>query len=38
MGAIATSRLHLKAHTFKELIMGVFVGILPQLILIRYWL
>lgn len=38
MGAIATSRLHLKAHTYKELIMGSFVGCIPQLILIPYWL
>lgn len=38
LGAVATSRLHLKAHTFKELIMGVFVGVIPQLILVNYWL
>lgn len=38
MGAVATSRLHLKAHTGKELIIGVFVGMIPQLILINYWL
>lgn len=38
MGAIATSRLHLKAHTSIELIMGIFIGILPQLILVNYWL
>jgi hypothetical protein len=37
-GAIATSRLHLKAHTYKELIMGVFIGVIPQLVLVRYWL
>jgi hypothetical protein len=37
-GAIATSRLHLKAHNYKELILGFFVGMLPQLILINYWL
>ena len=38
IGAIATSRLHLKAHTYKELIMGVFIGVIPQLVLVRYWL
>lgn len=38
MGAIATSRLHMKAHTYKELIIGFFIGLLPQLILVRYWL
>ncbi len=38
IGAVATSRLHLKAHTYKELIMGVFVGAIPQLTLVNYWL
>ena len=37
-GAVATSRLHLKAHTYIELIMGVFIGIIPQIILVGYWL
>lgn len=38
MGAIATSRLHLKAHTNAELFIGFFVGLLPQLVLLNYWL
>lgn len=38
IGAVATSRLHLNAHTYKELIMGIFVGMIPQLILVPYWL
>lgn len=38
MGGVATSRLHLKAHTYKELIMGAFIGAFPQLILVNYWL
>ena len=38
LGAIATSRLHLKAHTNKELILGLCIGLLPQLILLNYWL
>ncbi|MGB3606897.1 MAG: hypothetical protein WA775_05935 [Psychroserpens sp.] len=38
LGAIATSRLHLKAHTPIELLSGTFVGLLPQLILLNYWL
>ena len=38
IGAVATSRLHLKAHTYKELLMGLFIGIIPQLILVSYWL
>jgi len=37
-GAIATSRLHLKAHSNIELIIGFFVGFIPQLILLKYWL
>ena len=37
-GAVASSRLSLKAHTPKELIIGLFIGITPQLILLQYWL
>ncbi|WP_231850253.1 hypothetical protein [Winogradskyella sp. PG-2] len=38
LGAIATSRLHLKAHTNQELIIGMFTGMFPQLLLLNYWL
>jgi hypothetical protein len=38
VGAIATSRLHVKAHTNIELIIGFFVGLIPQLIMLNYWL
>ena len=38
IGAVATSRLHLKAHSFAELVIGFFIGLLPQLILLNYWL
>lgn len=38
MGAIATSRLHLNAHSYKELIMGGVIGFVPQLLLVTYWL
>ena len=38
VGAVATSRLHVKAHTYIELIVGVFIGMIPQLILVNYWL
>ena len=38
MGAIATSRLYLKAHTNQELILGVFTGLVPQFIFLNYWL
>ncbi|XMO88237.1 hypothetical protein AAFN75_08065 [Algibacter sp. AS12] len=37
-GAVATSRLHLKAHSYIELIIGTFIGVIPQLILVTYWL
>ncbi|SFC88848.1 hypothetical protein [Algibacter pectinivorans] len=37
-GAVATSRLHLKAHSYIELIIGLFLGVIPQLILVTYWL
>ena len=38
IGAVATSRLHLKAHNYMELIIGFFIGLVPQLILVNYWL
>ena len=38
LGAIATSRLHLKAHTATELVIGFFVGLMPQLVLLNYWI
>ncbi|TWO32205.1 hypothetical protein E1J38_010295 [Seonamhaeicola sediminis] len=37
-GAVATSRLHVNAHTYKELLMGIFIGVIPQLLLVPYWL
>lgn len=38
LGAIATSRLHLKAHTPIELIIGIFIGFMPQLLLVNFWM
>ena len=38
LGLTATSRLHYKAHTWLELFLGFFVGFLPQLIVLNYWL
>lgn len=38
LGAIATSRLHLKAHTYIELFIGFLVGIIPQFFLFKLWL
>jgi membrane-associated phospholipid phosphatase len=37
-GFVASSRLYMKAHTLKELIAGYIIGILPQLILLFFWL
>jgi hypothetical protein len=37
-GATATSRLELKAHTPIELIVGFFVGAIPQFMGFAYWL
>ena len=37
-GAVASSRLHLKAHNPLELIIGFFVGVIPQIIGLNYWL
>ncbi|MUP44625.1 hypothetical protein E0K83_02555 [Gramella sp. BOM4] len=36
-GLTASSRLYHKAHTGWELALGVIVGILPQLFVLRFW-
>ena len=38
MGFVASSRLYKKAHTPIELIAGIFSGMVPQLLLFKYWL
>ena len=38
LGLTATSRLHYKAHTFTELFLGFLIGVLPQLLVLNYWL
>jgi hypothetical protein len=38
IGWVASSRLVLKAHTIKELSLGLITGLLPQLFLWRFWL
>jgi len=38
LGAIATSRLHSKAHNYYELIIGALVGLTPQILMLKYWL
>lgn len=37
-GWVASSRLHTKSHSLTEIIAGFFVGFLPQLILVKFWL
>ncbi|MBP8156480.1 MAG: hypothetical protein KAX81_05580 [Leadbetterella sp.] len=37
-GFVASSRLEMKAHTPKELVIGFLLGIVPQLLLFRFWL
>lgn len=37
-GWVASSRLHTKSHTVIELVIGFFVGAIPQLVLYNYWL
>jgi len=37
-GWVASSRLHTKSHDMPELITGVFIGVLPQLIMLNFWL
>lgn len=37
-GIVASSRLYLKAHTFTELIIGFFIGAIPQLLVMYDWL
>jgi hypothetical protein len=37
-GVVASSRLEMKAHTPKELVIGFLLGIVPQLLLSRFWL
>lgn len=37
-GFVASSRLEMKAHTPKELVIGFLLGIIPQLILLQLWL
>ncbi|TSE09745.1 hypothetical protein [Aquimarina algiphila] len=37
-GLVATSRLHCKAHSNLELILGFLIGVIPQLTLANFWL
>ena len=37
-GWVDSSRLHTKSHTYPELIIGFFIGLVPQLLLVNFWL
>ncbi len=37
-GVVATARLYLKAHSRAELLIGFLVGIMSQLLTIKFWL
>ncbi len=37
-GVVASSRLAMKAHTVKELLIGFLLGWIPQLLLFYFWL
>lgn len=37
-GIVASSRLDMNAHTYKELVIGFFIGAIPQLLLLILWL
>ncbi|HET8737100.1 MAG TPA: hypothetical protein VFM69_10920 [Pricia sp.] len=37
-GLVASSRLYLKAHSKAELLIGFVVGLLSQLLLVKFWL
>lgn len=37
-GVVASSRLEMKAHTPKELVVGFLLGVIPQLLLLHLWL
>ena len=37
-GLVATSRIYLRSHTNAELLIGFSIGILSQLLTVKYWL
>ncbi|KAB8154444.1 hypothetical protein EZY14_008455 [Kordia sp. TARA_039_SRF] len=38
IGIVGSSRLYLKAHTISELILGLAIGVIPQLLVMYDWL
>lgn len=37
-GLTATSRIHYRAHSYVELLLGFLIGLIPQMVLIPFWL
>lgn len=37
-GIVASSRLEMKAHTSREILIGLTIGIMPQLLFLFLWL
>ncbi|MCH9660608.1 MAG: hypothetical protein K0U54_06825 [Bacteroidetes bacterium] len=37
-GWVASSRLWTQSHTYPELVLGFFVGMFPQLLMVNFWL
>ena len=37
-GWVASSRLDTKSHTILELLTGFFIGLIPQIVMLNYWL
>lgn len=37
-GLVISSRLYLKAHSKMELLVGLFIGLLSQLLTVKFWL
>ncbi|MGW1454055.1 MULTISPECIES: hypothetical protein [Salegentibacter] len=38
LGITASSRLYYKAHTYNELLLGLFCGVIPQSLVLYFWL
>lgn len=37
-GWVASSRMHTNSHNLVELVLGFLIGILPQVVVLNYWL
>ncbi|MEA1784547.1 hypothetical protein U1E44_00445 [Arenibacter sp. GZD96] len=37
-GIVASCRLYLKAHNSQEILIGLFIGLVSQLVLVKFWL